>query len=80
MQGVERRIRVDGAESARTARRGAYLARVSHSASAADCRRVEQQMTEVSRMKDVQTTELELTNIEELEGKIAPDSSSGFLE
>jgi len=30
-------------------------------------------------MKDVQITELELVQIEELEGKIAPSSEAGFL-
>jgi hypothetical protein len=31
-------------------------------------------------MIDVQNTELELVNIEELESKIAPQSETGFLD
>jgi hypothetical protein len=30
-------------------------------------------------MKEVQNTELELVNVEELESKVAPSSEAGFL-
>jgi hypothetical protein len=42
-------------------------------------RRIEQSPLKGIQMKNVQITELELVQIEELEGKIAPSSEAGFL-